>query len=151
MDPSTGKDRGVEMQIEQLKEYRNKLGTQALESQLLLQLFLDCKEQIKKPAFDEMAKQISNVHAKNPMATEGQVLKGLDETAVQDQEKLKRIVDYDIQPEIELRLHALIKEINQALNDIKKEQEQVDPSVSEEPVQELDVVQKTQQLKAECS
>ena len=98
-----------------------------------------------------MVKQISNVHAKNPMATEGQVLKGLDETAIQDQEKLKRIVDYDIQPEIELRLHALIKEINQALDDIKKVQEQVDPSVSEEPVQELDVIQKTQQLKAECS
>ena len=74
------------------------------------------------------------------MATEGQVLKGLDETAIQDQEKLKRIIDYDIQPEIELRLHALIKEINQALDDIKKVQEQVDPSISEEPVQELDVV-----------
>ena len=57
------------------------------------------------------------------MATEGQVLKGLDETAIQVQEKLKRIVDYDIQPEIELRLHALIKEINQALDDIKKVQE----------------------------
>ena len=74
------------------------------------------------------------------MATEGQVLSGLDETAIQDQEKLRRIVDYDIQPEIELRLHALIKEIDQALDDIKRVQQELDPKSSEEPEQELDVV-----------
>ena len=74
------------------------------------------------------------------MATEGQVLSGLDETAIQDQEKLRRIVDYDIQPEIELRLHALIKEIDLALDDIKRVQQELDPKSCEETEQELDVV-----------
>ena len=67
-----------------MREYRDKLSVQALESQLLLQLFLDCKDQIKKPAYEEMLKQICNIQAKSPMATQQQVLNALEETTVHD-------------------------------------------------------------------
>ena len=58
-----------EIQIEEMKQYRTKLMKQSLESQLLLQIFLDSKEPIKKPAFEEMMKQIANTQAKGPVAT----------------------------------------------------------------------------------
>ena len=85
---------------------------QSLESQLLLQLFLDSKEPIKKPAFEEMMKQIANTQAKGPVATNEQVLMSLDNKGSSDTDKLRKMIDYDILPEMELRLHTLIKQIN---------------------------------------
>ena len=64
------------------------------------------------------------------MATQQQVLNALEETTVQDQEKLRRMVDYDILPEIELRLHSLIKDINQSMDELHRMKEEFPENLS---------------------
>ena len=144
-----------EIQIEEMKQYRMKLMKQHKESQLLLQLFLDSKEPIKKPAFEEMMKQIVNSQAKGPVATNEQALMSLDNKAPTDVEKLRKMIDYDILPEMELRLHSLIKQINQCLDDlvsIKDElpDEDVDKTEEEKNVDdERDIVVRMNHLQEE--
>ena len=99
-----------------------------------------------------MLKQICNVQAKSPMATQQQVLNALEETTVHDQEKLRRMVDYDILPEIELRLHSLIKDINQTFDELQKINEEIPEAPTNstgtqekapEEIGDLDIVQRT--------
>ena len=72
-----------------------------------------------------MLKQISNSQAKGPVATATQKAMSLDSPCSQDQEKLRKTIDYDILPEMELRLHSLIKEINQCLDDLVKIKDEI--------------------------
>ena len=123
---------------------------------MLLQIFLDCRDQIKKPAYEEMLKQIANTQAKGPMATQQQVIMSLDNEASKDHEKLRKIIDYDILPELELRLHTLIKDINLCMDDLIKIKDEIPDDQEEKKViekvegnDERDLVQRIEEINTE--
>ena len=71
------------------------------------------------------------------------------------------MVDYDVLPEIELRLHSLTKEIHQSMDEllkIKEELPEEDPSGNETGIKAMEqpvveetrsIVERTEELKAE--
>ena len=102
-----------------------------------------------------MLKQISNSQAKGPVATATQTAMSLDSPCSQDQEKLRKTIDYDILPEMELRLHSLIKEINQCLDDLVKIKDEIPDEEDEKETEvegqdERDIVERINALQAEC-
>ena len=98
-------------------------------------------------------KQIANTQAKGPVATNEQVLMSLDNKGSSDTEKLRKMIDYDILPEMELRLHTLIKQINQCMDDlvsIKDElPEEDEPKTKKEGEDERDVIERINALQTE--
>ena len=79
----------------------------------------------------------------------------LDNSASNDQEKLRRMIDYDILPEMELRLHSLIKAIHACMDDLIKIREEL-PDEEQEKVEAKvegddgrDVIQRINELQTE--
>ena len=80
----------------------------------------------------------------------------LDNEVSKDHEKLRKIIDYDILPELELRLHTLIKDINQCMDDLIKIKDEIPDDPEEKKVienvegnDERDLVQRIDEIQAE--
>ena len=126
MDPETGKNHNDQAHLHELKNLEGAARDSASESELLLQIFLNCKNQIKRQPFEQLLNLICERQAKTPLAGEHLTdlmkldLKSKDSekelTGVTDKEKLQKVVDYDIVPELELYLHQLVKDIEASLD-----------------------------------
>ena len=77
----------------------------------------------------------------------------LDNKASTDVEKLRKMIDYDILPEMELRLHSLIKQINQCLDDLVSIKDELpdeeEDKTEKEGEDERDIIVRINQLQEE--
>ena len=77
----------------------------------------------------------------------------LDNKGSADTEKLRKMIDYDILPEMELRLHTLIKQINQCMDDLVSIKDELpeddDVKTNKEGEDERDVIERITALQTE--